>query len=96
MIGLDLIFLQVFDQIWLLQTFMVMKKSRMAILVLRAKLEKLVSKLRITEKMIMKNCSRATDMITKLIAVAWTFLLHTCKSVRSLQNSQTNMKCIMH
>ena len=80
MIGLDLIFLQVFDQIWLLQTFMVMKKSRMAILVLRAKLEKLVSKLRITEKMIMKNCSRATDMITKLIAVAWTFLLILLRS----------------
>ena len=64
-----------FDQIWLLHTFKVTKKSRIATFVLRAKFEKLVSKLRITENMIMKNCNKATDMMTKLIAVAWTFLL---------------------
>ena len=67
-------FLQVFDQIWLLHTFKVTKKSRIATFVLRAKFEKLVSKLRITENIIMKNCNRATDMMTKLMAGTFYFL----------------------
>ena len=72
---IGLILLQVLDQIWALQMLRVRMKRAMATLVRRSKVLKLESKDLMKEKTIMKNWRRATDMITKLIAVAWTFLL---------------------
>ena len=70
---MGLIFLQVLDQIWALQMLMVRMKSPMATLVRGLREERVVtseSRERISENTIMKNWSSATDIITKLMAVA--------------------------
>ena len=69
---IGLTFLQVFDQMWALQMLMVRMNRPMATLDLM--LIPSVSRDRITEKTIMKNWRRATDMMTKWMAVAWIFL----------------------
>ena len=71
---MGLIFLQVFDQIWALLTLRVRMKRPIATLLLRLRVLLSGSRDLITENTIMINCSKATDIITKCMAVAWIFL----------------------